>query len=197
MPNWCNNQSVILSHEKDNKNLKKVYDVINSIANDRTKSVVDLFYELTDVKEDNDLYSAGFIRGDINYVELRKTKDGEPYIEMNWDTAWQPMIEGLDYILEPLGLYEFTIAEEPSNLVYINNDELGEFFPNKFVIDGFDEENDDYVGDYFTSLDEALKWLSNFFKKEIKTLEEAEALCNEYNSTHEEGYITINEFTLE
>lgn len=207
MPNWCNNTSVILSYEKGNKNLKKVYDVIDSIVKDvhdkkcNNRRTYELYARLTDLSEEeilNGAHNCGYIRGFVDAVEFDAEDE---VITLFWQSAWGPMIEGLDYILKPYGLYAYTIAEEPGECVYVNTDETGIYFKDRYLFKAYDAKEDLYTREYFGTESEAVTFVREYLGRVrgINNFEEAERAVEKYNDKHEndDSYIVFEEFSLE
>ena len=206
MPNWCNNTSVILSYEKGNKNLKKVYDVINGIVKDindkkcNNWGTYELYARLTDLSEEeilNGAHNCGYIRGYVDDAEFDAEND---VITIYWQTAWGPMIEGLDYILKPYGLHSYTIAEEPGEHVYINTDESGLYFKDKYIFDAYDEKRGLYTTEYFGTEAKAVEFVRDYLGRTrgINNFEEAEIAIEKYNDKQKgDSYIVFEEFCLE
>ena len=196
MPNWCNNTSVILSYKKDNENLKKVYNTISEIIGNGT---LELYTHLTNLSEEEVLSgSYDYIRGSLNDVQF---DEDNQTITLYWDTAWEPMVEGLQRILEPYGLHSYTIAEEPGECVYVNTDETGLYFKDRYVFRAYDAKEGVYTSDYFETEDEAVKFVREYLGRVrgINNFEEAEKAVEKYNDKHEndDSYIVFEEFSLE
>ena len=86
-------------------------------------------------------------RGSIQDLRFEDTGAGEA-IFIDAETAWSPMddkiAEMLDKYYEHLG-FVFT-AEEPGNCIYVNTDRDGDFFVERWKLDG--EILGDYISDY-------------------------------------------------
>lgn len=207
MPNWCNNKSVILSYEKGNKNLKKVYDVIDGIVKDindkkcNNWGTYELYARLTTLSEEeilNGAHNCGYIRGYVDDAEFDAENE---VITIYWQTAWSPMIEGLDYILKPYGLYAYTIAEEPGEDVYVNTDETGEYLQDRYIFDAYDEDSDNWITEYFDNESDAIDYLRDYLKttRKFSNYTEACEAVQKYNEKHKEddSYIAFKEFCYE
>ena len=196
MPNWCNNTSVILSYKKDNENLKKVYDAISGIVGNGT---IELYTHLTDLSEEEILNgNYDYIRGGLEDVQFDEDKQ---VITLYWYSAWGPMIEGLQRILKPYGLYSYTIAEEPGEGVYVNTDETGFYFKDRYIFHAYDAKEGVYTSEYFETEAEAVKFVRNYLRRVrgINNFEEATNAVEKYNDKHEndDSYIVFEEFCLE
>lgn len=204
MANWSNNTSVILSYKKNNENLKKVYDTIDEIIADTRNGKCDnwetfeLYSRLTDLTEDEILNGGlGYIRGhftDAHFDEYQQV------ITLEWETAWEPMIEGLEYLLKSYGLYSYTIAEEPGQKVYVNTDVTGLYFPDRFLFDAYDEESGISTKEYFETEAKAVEFVRDYLGRSrgVNSFKEAEAVIEKYNKKQKGySYIAFEEFTLD
>lgn len=204
MPNWSNNTSVILSYKKDNENLKKVYNTISEIIKDINSGkcslcgTYELYARLTNLSEEEILSgNYDYIRGRLNDVQF---DEGAQVITLYWETSWEPMIEGLQRILKPYGLHSYTIAEEPGEHVYINTDESGLYFKDKYIFDAYDEKRGLYTTEYFETEAKAVEFVRDYLGRTrgINNFEEAEIAIEKYNDKQKgDSYIVFEEFCLE
>lgn len=87
----------------------------------------------------------GYNRGNIGYIsEATLEGDGTWSLRIDYESAWSPMIDGFDYLLRKhyFTLRQVTEAEECGCDVYVNTDERGRWFTDRYILegDGFDTE---------------------------------------------------------
>ena len=144
-------------------------------------------------------FTYGYNRGNIEDVtDIQKSKDNEDYVLVYYESAWEPMVDGWNYLIRNhyKTLKSETVAEECGNEVYINTDEKGKFFNEKYVV--YIEDWDSF---YFDRGQEKLvvdlinKYIEEKHLKfcKMQTIEDCYLLI-ENNNPDEIGYISINEF---
>lgn len=132
MPNWCTTSYVFKGNENE---LKDFYNKIKSfMSKERVPN------DFGDNWLGNIADGFGFsyneipYRGSITYLNL---DDVPERLELSTETAWYPMTEMWDKIIEkhyPSITYVL-IAEEPGMGIYINTDLTGDDFSTRFSVD--------------------------------------------------------------
>lgn len=103
-------------------------------------------------------------RGSITYL-AEPDEYEETAFRLQTETAWAPMNEMWDMILQACGFDEIKYvyeAEEPGNGVYINSDIEGRFFADRYCIDVY-VSDDFYCNEmqYFSDEEDALNYLND------------------------------------
>lgn len=219
MANICSNIMRVYADKENEANLKKVYEILCQVMKDAEEDpdqnympniVARMRPDLTEEEIDKKLYGC----------ETRSWMDGEPesYHEATdtdpasftvyYESKWYPTIEAWNLVLEPYGVKQVTIAEEPGCDVYINTDKDGVFFIDKYMIDIYTEENDGETAslefkEYFGAgdEDEMIEYFNQDIGSEIgrefKTVEEIKDYIKDLNHRTENGWAVFAEFTSE
>jgi hypothetical protein len=188
MPNWCFTNYVF---EGNKEEIKELYDKLKSleemekplVENDFGKRwlgcVINLFGG--DWNEIN-------CRGNFMNLEL----PGEDMIHLQTETAWGDMPEVWDFVLgnyESVTYYFYT--EESGNCYYATNDTEGKYFPERFIVDRFDEDTE-----YFEDEAGLFAYIASVTGKAITGREEMDAAIEAYNAENEGNMINMNEISL-
>ena len=141
MANWAYVNYVVRGSQE---NLKKIYDAITtalSEGNDDWEGNVLMLLGMP--KEDVDKYS---LRGSINYLDEVDFEAGDVgSISFSAEEAWSTT-EFCSALCDLfLGIEVFWYCEEPGNEVYETNDDTGEYFPARYVVE---EMRNDWPEDY-------------------------------------------------
>ena len=200
MPNWCGNTMAVYGSPAELK------DFHQKLVNAREKGDQLKHWHLYQIYEEFgyteqeilESDSNGYIRGyfdDITDIEV--TNDGVSYFKLYYESAWAPMIDGFDWLIQRhyQTLAQVTIAEECGCEVYINTDVTGRFFPDKYVLD---IEDDDVS--YCESEKEVVNIFNDYItnpNKKCKTIKDCYrylSIHDGYLSPNEENYATLHEF---
>ena len=203
MANLCNNTMYIFAENSAGAaNLKKVYKIIKQgeeLDNSVYRIASELRDDLTEAELDREIRQCGLnqeCRGWLIDVEYNKATEAnkKEYIRVDYESKWSPCLALWHVALKPYGLKQVTLAEEPGCEVYVNTDEKGIFFPEKYVVDlcveglnklGNPNVEDDYYTEYYETKTQAVKDLSVFFGKKFKNFTELEAYFEELKKIKE------------
>lgn len=127
-------------------------------------------------------------RGEIIYFDY----DGDRILSIDQDTAWCEQ-EGFRKSIEAKfpSIKVFFREEEPGCDVYYTNDMTGEYYPERFLLDG------DNVYEYFTNAKEVTDYLLDKFgiTANGETEEEIQEAIDEYvEEQGEDFWMNIHEF---
>ena len=188
MPNWCSCEMVIYSpNEKSKDNLSVVYNKLVEAKNLADKHKLWHLYtafallngDKPEVKSTNipdDYCNNGYIRGTIGYIETL----GDGAIRVGYDSAWNDMVEGWNYLLEKYNLKQVTKAIECGCELYLNTDKEGKYFPERYLIDCC--KNNEYYWEEFETEEGAVKFFNEIYKQKFETQEQCiEWFENVYN----------------
>jgi len=188
MANWASTSYRIEGSERD---LKKVYDVIDNFVTGKSKPVLE---DASKEWEGNIVKALGasdeqlkesYLRGFIEEYEL----DGD-VIRINAEEAWgaTDFRHILGNLMPELTIYY--IVEEAGCDVFATNDIDGKYFPEQYLVDAYVKDADFYES---SETKEQMKdFVSSLIGKEDFTDEDIEA----WNEEHEDddSYIYIHEF---
>ena len=76
------------------------------------------------------------------------------------------------------------------------NDEEGKYFPDRFYID-LCTPKEEYESEYFKTLEDALSWFRERFSVDIKSLEDVDVLCDEWEKESPDAFCNIYEFRID
>ena len=188
MANWASTSYRIEGSERD---LKKVYDVIDNFVTGKSKPVLE---DASKEWEGNIVKALGasdeqlkesYLRGFIEEYEL----DGD-VIRINAEEAWgaTDFRHILGNLMPELTIYY--IVEEAGCDVFATNDIDGKYFPEQYLVDAYVKDADYY--EYFETKGQMKDFVSSLIGKEDFTDEDIEA----WNEEHEDddSYIYVHEF---
>jgi hypothetical protein len=198
MPNWCFNETIFYGNEDK---IKEVYQKLKDTTNlvGLRTEVIDHFNYLLEalgVSNDDEFY----VRGHIIHFELKTFKNDDLTLYIQYETAWNPVCETLDEVLEKYAptLKQVTLADESGMGVYINTDTDHKYFTERYWLD-ISDENDNYNDEkYHDTLESVINEFKKFYgiDKEITTekklRKEMELVSDRYDN---DIYITFEEFT--
>lgn len=112
-----------------------------------------------------------YIRGPIYECGRIKYDDGDFWLSFEFESAWSPMIDGLQTILNEnyKTLRMVVIAEECGCDIYINTDTQHRFFKDKYCT-----YDDDKGSEYFTSDEDLIKYMKEEFGYDIEDVDALE-----------------------
>lgn len=188
MANWASTSYLIEGSERD---LKKVYDVIDNFVTGKSKPVLE---DASKEWEGNIVKALGasdeqlkesYLRGFIEEYEL----DGD-VIRINAEEAWgaTDFRHILGNLMPELTIYY--IVEEAGCDLFATNDIDGKYFPEQYLVDAYVKDADYY--EYFETKGQMKDFVSSLIGKEDFTDEDIEA----WNEEHEDddSYIYVHEF---
>mgnify|MGYP000091990669 CR=1 FL=1 len=191
MANWCSTAYAI---EGDAKEIKSLYELMKGLQERKEPSVENGF----GTKWLGCLVDA--LGKDWNEVSCR----GEwANLEMNGDTlrfttetAWAPCNEVFDLACQFFpSLHYYYQAEEPGCAIYETNDSEGAYFSDKYLVDLCTADNQ-YYFEYFQDSKTMLEWLGEIVGKPVQSMQEVQALCEEWQKENSDSYCRIDEFVV-
>ena len=199
MPNWCYNQTIFYG---DKEKLKNIYNNIHNQIEEKPWVHIDLFLKELGCSEE-DLTKKYPARAFIDGIKLL----GGGELELQYESAWNPINEVLDEILEEYQpqIKEVTLAEECGNGVFINTDFDGKYYPEKYYLDlsitGENPKRKEDYNDikYHNDLESVANELKTFFKfynfknEKMETEEEIRKAIRKLED-YDDVYITFESF---
>lgn len=122
----------------------------------------------------------------------------DEYITMDTETAWGEMGEVRDFLEEQLpGLTIYYMSEEPGMQEYYTNDETGEIFHTRYLLDVCLFTSDiDMDPEYFETIEDAADYLNKHGFVCEPTIESISEVLKKFSDEHEDDYISFNEFQI-
>lgn len=173
MANICSNSTAFFGPKEDLERL------LAALKSAKSVNLGKMFEKATGEKAHDVLYGTQTIGG-IEDCRVSE-KNGHEYFQLDYDSRWSPVNEEIDEMLRKHfpTIEEVTIAEEPGCDIYMNTDDEGIFFPERYDLDASVKNR--YTNDdehYFETEEDVLKALNEFQRKnglrEFSSIQEAE-----------------------
>lgn len=202
MPNYCSTSVVIFAEsEHGEQELKSLHDLITELWNQKPptaylplRRVLDACGAREDVCCRSDIYDVG---------DIGKTH-GMTFFKLYCEDAWCPQTDALDALMESEACNDLKYClrgEEAMCDVFVNTDDTGIFFPERYVLDYVinpkkpgESYKDDYV--YFESLPDLLRECEKVFGVTAKNFDELCEKLWQYQEDHEDvcEQLSIHQF---
>ena len=187
MPNWCSTSYVVTG---DKNEVRDLYEKMRSLE-EREKPLVENDFGVTWLgnlvtllgRSWKEVYCRGEWSGlivDIEDNELR-------FYTM---TAWSELQQLRHFLQEKYPSLTFYFrSEEPGMCIFQTNDAGGIYFPERYKVEHWDEEDE-----YCMDMEEVFDVVSDITGTTVRTVEEMNKAVDTYNDTHEREPIFIYEF---
>lgn len=187
MPNWCSTTYKCIGNKNEVEELNSILHKMNN----RNEPVIEngfgtmwLGELVNELGKDYQKYSC---RGSITDFDY----DDNEMVTIYQETAWSEQ-KGVRKAIEERfpSIKVYYLDEECGNDYFQTNDILGDFFPERYFLDGED------VHEYFESIEDVSEFLNNMFGlTTTPDLEEVEMQINEYVEGYddEDFYLNIHE----
>lgn len=189
MPNWCSTSYVVTGDEKE---VRDLYETMKSLE-DGEKSLVENGFGKTWLGN-----LVTILGGDWNKIycrgEFSNLQIDSDYGAVRFDTmsGWAELRETRHFIQSKYPSLEFYYrSEEPGMCIYITNDEDGEYFPERILIEDYDGESE-----YCETWHEAFQCIAEKTGCEIHTRAEMNRVLETYNKEHECCEIYVYKFDV-
>ena len=190
MANWASTSYAI---EGSKEELNKLYELIEGFMKHKMEPVTET---ASDGWEGNIVKSLGateeqmkrnYLRGFIEDYDL-----GEGVLYIYAEEAWgaTDFRHVLAELMPDLTIY--FCVEEPGCEVYATNDADSKYFPDRYYVDAF--VNDDYCSEYFDDEDKAMKFAAELTGREQISKEELTKWNNEQED--DDVFIYVHEFEV-
>lgn len=190
MPNWCD---VTYKCVGDPKEVKSLYKVLQYINNRKTSILKNGFSKFW---LGNLVHKLGYdwkeyrCRGEITDFYL----DSDNVLTIAQNTAWCEQ-EGVRDAIEKAfpSIKVYYIEEEPGCDVYDTNDSSGKYFPERFYLDSYDQQ------EYFKTIEEAADYVAKIIGHKVEASVDAidEALDDYVDKQdNEDVFYCFHEFTV-
>lgn len=191
MANWCYTAYVV---EGDAEEVKNLYELMKGLQERKEPSIKNGFGTtwlgcLVDA-----------LGGDWNKVWCRGEWDNLQFdgtvLRFSTMTAWSPCNETFDLVCKKfLSLRYFYQSEEPGMVEYRTNDREGKYFPDRYIADICTADGE-YFCEYFTDLSSLFGWLEEIAEQPVKSLQEVDALVEEWEKVNEDAFGNIHEYQI-
>lgn len=191
MPNWCDTSYKCVG---DPKEVRKLNSVLKYMEKRKTSILSNGFGKMW---LGNLVYKLGG-----NWEELRCRGEITDFsldsnvLTINQQTAWCEQ-EGVRLIIEQTfpSIKVYYMEQESGCEVFCTNDASGEYFPERYFLDSFED------WEYFETLDEAAKFVSKIIGHEVEPSADAidKALDNyveEHEEENEDIFYSFHEFKV-
>ncbi len=133
--------------------------------------------------------------------DLSCDNHGDYSFDLWTETAWAPMAKMWDLVIEALELktvgFTFSAEEGGCEIFWIYDPHnYGDFKDEEVYIDASGDNKVEDICGYYTKKT-AIEILNEFFGTSFEKLEDFETLCEEYESEHEDSFISIHEFEFD
>ena len=189
MPNWCDTIYKCVGDPKEVRSLYKIINANNKRQTPRVKNGFGILWLGCIIDNLGENWENYRCRGEIIDYQL----DGNVLI-IYQNTAWSEQ-EGFRECIEKKypSIKVYYREEEPGCEVFYTNDANGEYFPERYFLDNYEEPL------YYETIEEAADSVSGIvgYKVEatVKAIEEA---LNDYEETHEDEdvFYSFHEFKV-
>lgn len=192
MPNWCDTTYVCEGDEKEIKALKKVLDANNRRKTSRVENDFGTMWIGNIIDQLGYNWEEYSCRGEITGYDL-----DDDILFIYQSTAWCEQ-EGFREVIQKKfpSIHVFFQAQEPSRGLYVTNDSTGEYFPEKYVLDGMD------VWEFFGSIDGAAEFVKDIVGHDVpaeySAIKDAlEAYVEAHGKDDDDLFYNFYEFTVE
>ena len=189
MANWAYTDYVI---EGPKETLEKIHDAILHCEIQENSSEGwegNVLMHLGITWDRDKKYMRGFIQKDT--VDLTDTT-----LSFGAEEAWgaTDFHEMLQIGIPDIKVYYR--VDEPDDAVYATNDKEGKYFTERYFVDTCIDGNCE--SEYFTTEEEAYKWLSHITQGRVHNFEELDQFNDDYEDTEyaDENWIRIYEFDI-
>lgn len=190
MPNWASTNYVFHSTKEDVQDLKKKIDELNAMSEPYVKNGFGKLWFGCLVNYLGGDYDKVYCRGEIISYEFHN----DEALSLCCETAWGETPEFRHFIESKYpGSKIYYQVEESGNLVYATNDKEGNYYPERYLLDMYDDN------EYFCDLESAAKYVSGTIGKEVKPdVEAIETAIDEFMEEHpeEENWMSFHVFEV-
>ena len=191
MPNWCDTTYKCVGNPKE---VRKLYDVIDANCKRKEPRVKNGFGPLwlgCIIDELGGDWEQIRCRGTITWYELNEKGN---ILTIYQDTAWCEQ-EGFRQCIEKVfpSIKVYFREEEPGCDVYYTNDTNRKYFPERYLLDSYDEPL------YFETIGEAAECVSDIVGHPVEaTIKAIDEALDEYMEEHEDDEIfySFHEFKI-
>lgn len=187
MPNWCSTSYVVTG---DKNEVRDLYEKMRSLE-EREKPLVKNGFGVTWLGNLVTLLGRSweevYCRGE--WSELIVDIEGNE-LRFCTMTVWAELRQLRHFLQEKYPSLTFYFrSEEPGMCVFQTNDKEGIYFPERYKVEHWDEEDE-----YCTDLEEVFDMVSDITGTTVQNLEEMNKAIDQYNEVHEHEPIYVYVF---
>lgn len=190
MPNLASTNYVFHSTKEDVQDLKKKIDELNAMSEPCVKNGFGKLWFGCLVNYLGGDYDKVYCRGEIISYEFHN----DEALSLCCETAWGETPEFRHFIESKYpGSKIYYQVEESGNLVYATNDRVGKYYPERYLLDMYDDN------EYFCDLESVAKYVGGTIGKEVKSdVEAIETAIDEFMEEHpeEENWMSFHVFEV-
>lgn len=196
MPNWCYTSYSVIQSNGSKDQVKKLYETMMELEKMPDPGLIENGFGSRWLGN-----LVGHLGGDCDKVNCRgawiyspEYDEEKGVLSFSTETAWKELSETrhfLESVFPELKFYYMT--EEKGMGIYETNDADGLFFEDRYYLES---EDDEIESEYFETLSEAAKYISEAIGKDVRTLEEIETALKEYSKEHDDIYIALREIQV-
>lgn len=191
MPNWCNTSLVF---EGDRQEIKTLCQTMKRLERRKTPLVENDFgsnWLGCLVEALGGQWKETYCRG--TWFSLKCHRNN---LRMETETAWGPCIETYDFICKVFpSLTYYYRSEEPMMAEYMTNDSDGRYFKERYIAD-VNVPDGEFMVEYFNRMEEALQWIAEISKCDIRSEADVEALNEQWHTGDNEGYCYLHHYRV-
>lgn len=200
MANYCSNTIALFGYDKKKLDAFRKL-MVESFKSSKDKTVRDFVIECGYSKETAEELTDG--RDTFTDVDDEVSeKEGVYYLRFKTESAWNPNVAIFRMIIMEKFNNEFDIeycSEEPGIGIFINTDEEGFFFTDRYYMDSC--INGEYFTEYYETKEEILSFIREKFpeaKVTIKTtLHKIEEEISKYIDDDGDDFFSLHKFSYE
>lgn len=187
MPNWCSTSYVVTG---DKNEVRDLYEKMRSLE-EREKPLVKNGFGVTWLGNLVTLLGRSreevYCRGEWSELTVDIDNDELRFCTM---TAWAELRQLRHFLQEKYPSLTFYFrSEEPGMCIFQTNDKEGIYFPERYKVEHWDEEDE-----YCTDLEEVFDMVSDITGTTVQNLEEMNKAIDQYNEVHEHEPIYVYVF---
>jgi len=196
MPNWSYTSYKVIQVNGGKDQVKKLYDTMIELEKMPDPGLVENGFGFrwlgNLVSRLGGDWNKVYCRG--SWIDTPEYDEEKDVLSFSTETAWSELSETrhfLESVFPDLKFYYMT--EEDGMCIYQTNDSEGLFFEDRYYLD---TEDGDIESEYFKTLPEAAKYISEAIGKEVHTMDEIETALDEYSEDHDDTFIALREYQV-
>ena len=187
MPNWCSTSYRIQGDSKELKQFNKLIQALEKRKHPLVKSDFGNLWLGCIVEKLHGNSEETYCRG---YIIDYKLEDDT--LSLHVESAWAEPYEWRAFIKKQYPSFQiYYMSEEGGCGYYVTNDKDGKFFPDKYLLD-----SDELEQQYFTTLEEACIKIGELCDKKVDTVSDIEEALSEYSESHNDMYLQFIEYAV-
>ena len=200
MANYCSNSIAIFGYDKEK--VDELRNLMFKFLHENSTSSIRAFVVVCGYSSDEALKMTDGRDTFVDVDDEVSEKESIFYFKFQTETAWSPNVDVFRKIISDKYGEELDMeycSEEPGVGIYINTDEEGFFFTDRYYLDSC--INSEYETEYFENKQEVLDWIKSKFpdiKVTIKTTlyKIEEEVCKRIDESGDD-FFTLRKFSYD